>query len=92
MSRVVCEIALSKGSWSFYPHPSRVLWKLRQVFTDSLLTVTFHDPSEDNVVEVEIDVEGNEDDCDWISDTIFKTFFLWKPEYESMVEVSLAID
>ena len=53
---------------------------------DSLLAVTFHDPDDDNAVEVEIGVDGDEDSCDWVCDTIFKTFLEWKPEYESMID------
>ena len=92
MTHVVCEIVLSKGRWSYCPNRSRVRRTLRRVFEDSLLAVTFHDPDDDNAVEVEIGVDGDEDSCDWVCDTIFKTFLEWKPEYESMIEVFLAVD
>jgi hypothetical protein len=92
VTHVVCEIALSKGRWSYYPSPSRVRRKLGRVFGDWLLAMTFHDPGGDTAVEVEISVDGDEDSCDWLCDTIFRTFLEWKPEYESMIEVSLAVD
>jgi hypothetical protein len=92
VTHVVCEIALAKGGWKYAPSRSRVQRKLRRVFEDSLLAVTYHECGDDNLVEVEIKVDGDEDDCDWLCDTIFRTFLEWTPEYESMIEVSFAID
>lgn len=92
MTHVVCEIVLCRGRWGYCPSSCRVRRELRRVFRDSLLAMTFHDPGDDNAVELEISIDGDEDDCDRICDIIFRTFLEWKPEYESMIEVSLAVD
>ena len=92
MTHVVCEIALSKGRWHYPPSRRRVRRKLRRVFGDLLLAGAFRKPDEDNAIEVEITVKGDEDSCEWISDIIYRAFLKWKPEYESMIEVFLAVD
>ncbi|MCL4852288.1 MAG: hypothetical protein KJZ78_13015 [Bryobacteraceae bacterium] len=89
MSHIVLEIVLSKGKWSYHPSPRRVRRKLEQVFENSLLAVTFDDP-DDSAIEAEIGIEGHEDACEGICDTIFRAFLEWKPEYESMIEVGIA--
>ena len=91
MSRVVCEIVLSQGQWSYCPTRLRVQRRLRQVFGDSLLVVTFHD-SDDGAIDTEASVAGDEDSCEGISDAVFRAFLEWRPEFESMIDVSVAVD
>ena len=88
MSFVACAIVLSKGRWNYPPSPERVRRKLESLFEDSLLAVTFRDPSEDNAIEVEVSVDDWET-CERVCDTIFRAFLKWNPEYESMVEVEI---
>jgi len=88
VSYAVCEVALSKGRWARCPSPGRVRKKLRRIFGDSLLAVTFREPADDNLIEAEVRVNA------WmtferVSDIIFRAFLGWKPEYESMVEVEI---
>jgi len=87
VSRIACEIALSKGKWSYYPSSRRVRRKLRRILGDLLLEVRFHDS--DDAIEAEVCVEDDEDACEDICDTIFRAFLEWKPEYESMIEVGI---
>jgi len=88
VSFVACEIVLSKGRWNYPPSPERVRRKLESLFEDSLLAVTFRDPSEDNAIEVEVSVDDWET-CERVCDTIFRAFLKWNPEYESMIEVEI---
>ena len=88
MSFVACEIVLSKGRWNYPPSPERVRRKLQQVLDESLLAVTFRDPGEDNLIEVEVHSDGWET-CERISDILFRVFLEWNPEYESMIEVEI---
>ena len=90
MSRVVCDIALSKGKWGYHPSRRCVRRRLRWLFGDDLIGVTFHDPSKDNVVEAEISVEGTDEEG--AVDTLIRAFLEWTPEFESMVEISVAVD
>jgi len=90
VSRVVCEIVLSEGQWDRPPDPERLRRLLKWRFGTRLLDVTFHAPAEDNAVEMEISVYG--DDCDRVRDALFETLLRLRPEYESMIEVSPAID
>ena len=91
MSFAVFEIVLSKGRWNYLPSPERVQRKLQQVFDDSLLAVTFRDPSEDGLIEAEVQVDGWET-CERAYDTIFRAFLKWNPKYESMIEVEILRD
>ena len=91
MTNVFCEIALSKGRWGYRPSRSRARRNLRWTFAGRLLDVTFHDPG-DNAIEMDIRVDGDEDNCEEIRDAIFRAFLEWKPEYESMIEVFVAVD
>ena len=92
MTHVVCEIALAKGRWRYCPSFKRVQRKLRRAFGDRLLNATFHNTGDDNAVEVEISVDADEESCDGICDILFRTFLEWRPEYESMIEISFAVD
>lgn len=89
MSRIVFEIALSKGKWNYHPSSQRVRRKLERIFEDSLLEVTFDD-SGDGAIEAEVHVQGSEDSWESICDSVFTAFLEWKPEYESMIEVGIA--
>jgi hypothetical protein len=90
VSVVVCEIALSKGRWNYYPSRRRVRRKLWRLFGHRLAAVTFHDPGADTAVEAEISVEGTDEEG--TVDTLIRAFLEWTPEFESMVEVSVAVD
>ena len=92
MTHVVCEIALGKGRWRHCPLFNRVRRKLRRAFGNRLLNVTFHNPGEENAVEVEISVDADEESCDGICDILHRTFLQWRPQYESMIEISFAVD
>ena len=90
MSRVVCEIVLAEGRWGRPLDPVRLRSLLKWRFGTRLLDVTFHAPAEDNAVEMETSVVG--EDCDRVRDALFETLLRLKPEYESMIEVSPAVD
>jgi len=90
VSRVVCEIVLTEGQWGCPPDSLRLRSLLKWRFGASLLDVTFHAPTDDNAVEMEISVCG--EDCDRVRDALFETLLRLKPEYESMIEVSPAVD
>jgi len=84
---VVLEIALFKGRWGCRPCPSRVRRQLQQLFGDALLGVTFHDAGDEAiVVQVNVDCEEYEGEA---GDDAFRAFLGWKPQYESMIEVSV---
>jgi hypothetical protein len=91
VTSVFCEIALSKGRWGYRPSRSRARRHLRRTFGNRLLDVICHAPG-DNAIEMDIRVDGDEDNCEEVRDAIFRAFLEWKPEYESMIEVSVAVD
>jgi hypothetical protein len=92
VTHVLCEIVLAKGRWEHPLTPARLRSMLKWRFKKGLLDVTFHAPAEENAVEMEISVAGDEDACDWARDAVFETLLRFKPEYESMIDVSLAVD
>ena len=101
MSRVVCRIVLSEGTWKTPPSKHGARGLLRSIFptpTDGevpphppmLTRLRFEEPGEDEILVAEATVRPRHRHCEIVRDDIVEALLAaFQPEYESMVEVEV---